>query len=115
MASRSNLSSSTPTRQINPPAASTPSTSDDDTNAPPSAGSCSAISTAAAKPAYTATPPIRGIGRECTSRSRIGVTAPSRTASSRTSPVSRKVTTTAVPKTSAYSRVGITYSATGSG
>ena len=112
IASRSNLSSSTPTRQISPPAASTPTISDDETNAAPRAGSCSAISTAPAKPAYTATPPIRGIGSECTSRSRIGVTAPIRTAISRTTPVSRKVTTTAVPNTSAYSRAGIAKSAT---
>ena len=40
----------TPTRQISPPAASTPTISDDETNAPPRAGNCSAISTAAAKP-----------------------------------------------------------------
>ena len=51
IASRSNRSSSTPTRQIIPPAASTPTTSDDEMKAPPRAGSCSAISTAAANPA----------------------------------------------------------------
>ncbi len=58
-------------------------------------GTVEASPSAAAKPVSRATPPSRGTGVECTSRSRTGLSARSRTATPRTGEVVRKVTTAA--------------------
>ena len=102
-------------KQISPPAARMPSTSDDETNAPPRCGQLHGHQHGGGEARVDRDAAHSGIGSECTSRSLIGVTAPIRTAISRTTPVNRKVTTTAVPNTSAYSRAGIAKSATRSG
>ena len=52
-------------------------------------GSFEAASIATRKPRYIPTPPSRGVGVVCTSRSRSGVHAPKRKAPSRTGPVAR--------------------------
>jgi hypothetical protein len=70
-----------------------------------SAGSREATSTAAAKPKYIATPPPRGVGITCTSRSRGAAIIRSRMATIRTTGVVRKVTSAAVRRTTAYSRM----------
>src|SRR4051794_28194650 len=69
-----------------------------------SAGSRVATITAAATPRYIATPPPRGVGMTCTSRSRGAAIIRSRTAAIRTTGVARKVTSPAVSRTTAYSR-----------
>src|SRR3954467_12216168 len=53
-----------------------------------------------------ATPPPRGVGMTCTSRSRGAAIIRKRIASIRTTGVVRKVTTAAVSRTTAYSRIG---------
>src|SRR5688500_5186891 len=53
-----------------------------------------------------ATPPPRGVGMTCTSRSRGAASIRSRTATIRTTGVARKVTSAAVRRTTAYSRTG---------
>src|SRR5919107_2933481 len=53
-----------------------------------------------------ATPPPRGVGMTCTSRSRGAAIIPSRMATIRTTGVARKVTSAAVRRTTAYSRTG---------
>src|SRR3954465_5582244 len=61
---------------------------------------------AAATPRYMATPPPRGVGITCTSRSRGAAIIRSRMATIRTTGVDRKVTSAAVRRTTAYSRTG---------
>jgi hypothetical protein len=56
-------------------------------------------------PTNIATPPRRGVGIACTSRSRGRATAPQRRAATRTTGVSRNVTAAAMQQTSAYSRI----------
>src|SRR4051794_27680735 len=53
-----------------------------------------------------ATPPPRGVGMTCTSRSRGAAIIRSRMATIRTTGVVRKVTSAAVRRTTAYSRTG---------
>src|SRR3954465_5684471 len=60
---------------------------------------------AAATPRYMATPPPRGVGMTCTSRSRGAAIIRQRTATIRTTGVARKVPRAAVSRTTAYSRV----------
>src|SRR3954465_2740850 len=60
---------------------------------------------AAATPRYMATPPPRGVGMTCTSRSRGAAIIRQRTATIRTTGVARKVTRPAVSRTTAYSRM----------
>src|SRR5690606_26728617 len=55
---------------------------------------------------YMPTPPIRGVGVTCTSRSRGTATAPNFSARILTTPVARKVTTAAVSRTRRSSRMG---------
>src|SRR3954447_16384256 len=105
-ASRPNLSSSTPSRQISPPATSTAAVCES-SKVRCSAGSRVATSTAAATPRYMATPPPRGVGMTCTSRSRGAAIMRQRIATIRTTGVARKVTTAAVSRTTAYSRIGL--------
>src|SRR3954467_3547630 len=105
-ASRPNLSSRTPSRQISPPATSTAAVCES-SKVRCSAGSRVATSTAAATPRYMATPPPRGGGMTCTSRSRGAAIMRQRIATIRTTGVARKVTTAAVSRTTAYSRIGL--------
>src|SRR6476661_1897532 len=70
----------------------------------PRNGSLLAASIDAAKPRKMATPPSRGIGVECTSRSRTGVNAPVRTATARRRGVAAYVITAATIRTRRYSR-----------
>src|SRR5689334_15902070 len=56
-------------------------------------------------PRYIATPPPRGVGMTCTSRSRGAAIIRSRIATIRTTGVARKVTSAAVSRTTAYSRM----------
>src|SRR5215218_8256917 len=104
-ASRPNLSSRTPSRQISPPATSTAAVCES-SKVRCRAGSRVATSTAAATPRYIATPPPRGVGMTCTSRSRGAAIIRQRTATTRTTGVARKVTRPAVSRTTAYSRIG---------
>src|SRR3954462_15686543 len=60
---------------------------------------------AAATPRYMATPPPRGVGMTCTSRSRGAAIIRKRIAAIRTTGVARKVTSAAVSRTTAYSRM----------
>src|SRR4051794_16827876 len=57
-------------------------------------------------PAYIASPPMRGVGKACTSRSRTSASAPTRVANRLASGVNRNVTAAVTRKTSAYSRTG---------
>src|SRR5215475_3618456 len=102
----SHRSSTTPSRQMKPPATSTAEVSEPCTYVRCRVGIRWAMSSAAAIPAYIATPPSRGVGIACTSRSRGRATAPHRIATTRTTGVSRNVTAAATQKTSAYSRTG---------
>src|SRR3954452_6309523 len=103
-ASRPNLSSRTPSRQISPPATSTAAVCES-SNVRCSAGSRVATRIAAATPRYIATPPPRGVGMTCTSRSRGAAIIRQRIATIRTTGVARKVTRPAVSRTTAYSRM----------
>src|SRR4051794_4842348 len=103
-ASRPNLSSRTPSRQISPPATSTAAVCES-SNVRCSAGSRVATRIAAATPRYMATPPPRGVGMTCTSRSRGAAIIRQRIATIRTTGVARKVTRPAVSRTTAYSRM----------
>src|SRR3954468_103166 len=105
-ASRPNRSSSTPSRQMRPPATRTPTVWVLNSKLRCSAGSCEATSTPAATPRYIATPPPRGVGMTCTSRSRTAAITRKRTAATRTTGVARKVTSAAARRTTAYSRIG---------
>src|SRR3954452_8992090 len=105
-ASRPNRSSSTPSRQISPPAASTAMVWVLNSKLRWSEGSWEATSTPAATPRYIATPPPRGVGITCTSRSRTAAITRRRTAATRTTGVARKVTSAAARRTTAYSRIG---------
>src|SRR5690349_11000578 len=60
---------------------------------------------AAATPRYMATPPPRGVGMTCTSRSRGAAIIRKRIAAIRTTGVARNVTSAAVSRTTAYSRM----------
>src|SRR3954468_15655827 len=103
-ASRPNLSSSTPSRQISPPATSTAAVCES-SKVRCRAGSRVATRMAAATPRYIATPPPRGVGMTCTSRSRGAAIIRQRIATIRTTGVARKVTRPAVSRTTAYSRM----------
>src|SRR3954451_6606475 len=103
-ASRPNLSSRTPSRQMSPPATSTAAVWES-SNVRSSAGSRVATRIAAATPRYIATPPPRGVGMTCTSRSRGAAIIRQRIATIRTTGVARKVTRPAVSRTTAYSRM----------
>src|SRR3954454_24936319 len=103
-ASRPNLSSRTPSRQIRPPATSTAAVCES-SNVRCKAGSRVATRIAAATPRYMATPPPRGVGITCTSRSRGAAIIRQRIATIRTTGVARKVTRPAVSRTTAYSRM----------
>src|SRR3954454_22428491 len=105
-ASSPNRSSSTPSRQISPPAASTAMVWVLNSKLRCSDGSREATSTPAATPRYMATPPPRGVGITCTSRSRTAAITRNRTAATRTTGVARKVTSAAARRTTAYSRIG---------
>src|SRR5918994_6041074 len=104
--SSSQRSSSTPSRQMIAPAISTAVVSEPLRYVRCSVGIRLATSRATAMPPKIATPPRRGVGIACTSRSRGRATAPHRRASTRTTGVSRNVTAAAMQKTSAYSRTG---------
>src|SRR4051794_18545161 len=105
-ASRPNRSSRTPSRQISPPATRTAIVWVLNSKLRFSEGSSEATSTPAATPRYMATPPPRGVGMMCTSRSRTAAITRNRTAATRTTGVARKVTTAAARRTTAYSRIG---------
>src|SRR4051794_11087766 len=90
---------------MRPPATSTATVSES-SKVRCSAGRRVATRIAAATPRYMATPPPRGVGMTCTSRSRGAAIIPSRMATIRTTGVARKVTTAAVRRTTAYSRTG---------
>src|SRR3954447_24556346 len=101
-----NRSSSTPSRQISPPATSTATVCVLNSKLRCREGSWEATSTPAATPRYIATPPPRGVGMTCTSRSRTSAITRNRTAATRTTGVARKVTSAAARRTTAYSRMG---------
>src|SRR5919199_6064482 len=105
-ASRPKRSSRTPSRQISPPATRTAMVWVLNSKLRCSEGSCEATRTPAATPRYIATPPPRGVGMTCTSRSRTAAITRNRTAATRTTGVARKVTSAAVRRTTAYSRIG---------
>src|SRR3954471_21671650 len=105
-ASRPNRSSSTPSRQISPPATRTAMVWVLNSKLRCSEGSWEATRTPAATPKYIATPPPRGVGMTCTSRSRTAAITRNRTAATRTTGVARKVTSAAARRTTAYSRIG---------
>src|SRR4051812_6677613 len=107
-ASRPNRSSRTPSRQISPPAARTAIVWVLNSKLRCSEGSWEATSTPAATPRYMATPPPRGVGMTCTSRSRTAAITRKRTAATRTTGVARNVTSAATRRTTAYSRIGQT-------
>ena len=69
-ASRPQRSSISPMPMISPPATTTAGMPDEYTKPRVSAGSWEASRTAATTPIYIASPPIRGVGCRCTSRSR---------------------------------------------
>ena len=62
-----------------------------------------------------ATPPPRGVGMTCTSRSRGAAIIRKRIATIRTTGVARKVTSAAVSRTTAYSRMRSAGALAGSG
>ena len=100
-ASRPTRSSTTPTTVMTAAASRMPTGPlRPSPNVPLRNGTVEARPSAAANPARIATPPRRGTGVECTSRSRTGLSARSRTAMPRTGEVVRKVTTAATAITS---------------
>ena len=94
------MSSATPSRQTSVAPATIPRACRGWANTPERKGICAANVMATTSPAHIATPPRRGVGTVCTSRSRTGVVAPATRASSRARGVARKVTAVAISMTS---------------
>jgi len=94
------MSSATPRTHTSAPPARMDQAALDAAKTPERNGIRDAKSRATANPSSMATPPRRGVGTVCTSRSRTAVTAPVRIASQRAIGVVRYVTAAAMSMTS---------------
>ena len=106
-ASRLKRSSRAPNTKTTPPPNSSARGSENRWLTTCSVGILEATSSAAAMPANIAAPPRRGVGIECTSRSRTPVNAPTRTAKRRATGVTRYVTVAATRSVIRYSRTSL--------